>query len=69
MFRSLEMAEGLLDEDEAATVRERHEDRSLTVAALKNSVDPRHGLLIPTKLPSLSRASAHRNAPTSGLSK
>jgi hypothetical protein len=30
---------------------------------------PTHGLLIPTKLPSCSRASAHRNAPTSGLSK
>ncbi len=28
-----------------------------------------YGRLIPTKLPSLSRASAHRNAPTSTLSK
>jgi hypothetical protein len=27
-----------------------------------------YGLLMPTKLPSCSRASAHRNAPTSGLS-
>src|SRR5207302_10275254 len=27
------------------------------------------GRLMPTKLPSFSRASAHRNAPTSGLSK